>query len=106
MSDYEGQEPIVEPMEEYVDEDLRDGEESLVDAFVRHQRTAYEETKLAFDALIPEGFREHGREAKRAFKRSFKVILSEIVEQIDTTEEPAPARPKTTGKTKVKVEVS
>lgn len=106
MTDTEPTEPVVEPMEE---ETLRSEAEGVLDAFVRHQRKAVEESKLAFDALIPSGFREHGREAKRAFKRSFKVLLTEVASRIDVPEEDAeakPRRPKTTGKAKVKVEVS
>ena len=106
MSDFESAEPVVEPMEE---EPLRSDEEGVLDAFVRYQRKAVEESVLAVDALIPEGFREHGREARRAFKRSFKVLLTEIASHIETADEPAASgarRPKTTGKAKVKVEVS
>jgi hypothetical protein len=106
MSEYEPTEPVVEPMEE---EPLRNEEEGALDAFVRYQRKAAEEGKLAFEALIPEGFRVHGREAKRAFKRSFKVLLTEIASRIEVPEgdeEAKPRRPKTTGKNKVKVEVS
>lgn len=88
------------------DEVLRDEDETVMDAFLRYQRRALDESKLAMDALIPEGFKEHGREAKRAFKKSFKVLLQEIAERIEIPEEDEPARPSTTGKTKVKVEVS
>ncbi len=88
------------------DEFLRDEDESAIEAFLRYQRHAIEESRLAVDALIPEGFKEHGREAKRAFKKSFKVLLQEIAERIEVPEQGEPARPSTTGKTKVKVEVS
>ena len=106
MTEFEPTEPQVEPMEE---ETLRSDEEGVLDAFVRHQRKAVEESKLAFEALIPEGFRQHGHEAKRAFRRSFKVLLTEIASRIEVPEEDEegkPHRPKTTGKSKVKVEVS
>ncbi len=89
------------------EERLREEEESVFDAFLRYQRQAAKETKLAFDALIPEGFKVHRREAKRAFKKSFKVLLEAIAERIDVPEEEEEeAKPRTTGKAKVKVEVS
>jgi len=105
MTDYDDREPVVEPMEE--EEPLLQEDEGILDAFVRYQRKAMDEGCLAIQALIPPEFREHGREAKRAFKRSFKVLLDEIAARIDATEEEeTPQRPSTTGKTKVKVEVS
>jgi hypothetical protein len=106
MTDYDDREPVVEPMEE--EEPLRQENEGILDAFVRYQRKAMDEGCLAVQALIPPEFRAHGREAKRAFKRSFKVLLDEIAARIEEAEaeEETPQRPSTTGKTKVKVEVS
>lgn len=107
MDDHE---PIMEEMEmENADEVLRDDNESVVDAFVRYQRIAAQEAKLALDALIPDDFKVHGKEAKRSFRKAFKVVLAELAARVeaaeaaDTSEED---RPSTTGQTKVKIEVN
>lgn len=97
-------EPLEEPMME--EEMLRDADESVIDAFVRHQKEAAEEAKLAIEALIPEGTRHHGKAAKRAFRKAFKVVLDEISERLEFAEDEDDERPSTTGPTKVKVEVS
>ncbi len=120
MSPRKKQEPPIEPVEEAMEqepigqeaaaeEELRQGDETVFDAFMRHQKHAAEETRLALEALIPDGFRVHSREAKRAFKRSFKVVLADLSARleamdVDDAEEDEP--PSTTGKTKVRVEVS
>ena len=88
------------------EEILRDMDETVVDAFVRYQRKAVEEGRLALDALLPPDFKSHGREAKRAFKKSFKVLLESIAEQINTEEDADEPPVSSTGKAKIKVEVS
>lgn len=94
-----------EPMME--EEMLRDDDETVIDAFVRHQQEAAREAKLAMEALIPEGTRHHGKAAKRAFRKAFKVVLTELSERLEFAEEDEDDdRPSTTGPTKVKVEVS
>ncbi len=105
MTEHEAKTPEVEEMEQEI---LRDEGESMVDAFVRYQKTAAEEAKLALDALIPPDFKVHGREAKRNFKKAFKVVLEEMAARLEFPEEEAEEAPRTstTGKTKVKVEVS
>ena len=100
----EHEDPLVEPMEG--EEALREEGEALIDAFVRHQKIAAEEAKLALEALIPEEFKVHGREAKRSFRKAFKVVLEEMAARIEVPEKETDERPSTTGKTKVKVEVS
>ncbi len=87
------------------EEQLRQEGESVLDAFVRYQRLAAEEGRMALAALIPEGFKVHGREAKRNFKKSFKVLLEGIAERLEVPEEEEPPV-STTGKAKVKVEVN
>ncbi len=83
------------------EETLREEGEKVLDAFLRYQRKAAEETRLAFEALLPEGFRTHSREARRAFKKSFKVLLHELAERLEPEEEEGAS-----GRTKVKVEVN
>ena len=92
-----------EPMME--EEMLLNEGESVIDAFVRHQKEAAQEAKMAFEALIPEGTRVHGKAAKRAFRRAFKVVLEELAERMEFAEDDED-HPSTTGPNKVKIEVS
>ncbi len=106
------QEPIItEAMEEAVESEeemLRDEKESVLEAFMRYQCEAAREARMALEALIPEGTRSHGKAAKRAFRKAFKVVLQDLARRIELPEEEkGPGRPpSTTGKAKVKVEVS
>lgn len=79
--------------------------------FLYHQRRALEETGKALEALLPEGFRTHGRNASQEFSKGFKVLVDAAMEEMKqaTSKEDKEAGgdepPSTTGKTKVKVEV-
>jgi hypothetical protein len=89
---------------------------SPLNEFLTHQRKAAEETFKALDALIPPDFRTHGRAAKEEFLTSFKVLIEGTAEAIEqelnrmrsTRPESGSGGdgPSTTGKSKVKVEVS
>jgi hypothetical protein len=81
-----------------------------LESFIFHQRKALEETGKALEALLPEGFREHGSEAGREFARSFKVLVDAAIDELRKVSEKADDeggndKPSTTGKTKVKVQV-
>jgi hypothetical protein len=76
--------------------------------FLFHQRRAIEETGKALEALLPEGFREHGAEASREFMKGFRVLVDAAIMEIEKAvedDEDEDDKPATTGKTKVKVEV-
>lgn len=81
--------------------------------FLYHQRRALEETGRALEALLPEGFRKHGRQASQEFTKSFRILVDAAMTEIkkgkadEDGEEVAvdDSGPSTTGKTKVKVEV-
>ncbi len=75
--------------------------------FLFHQRRAVEETGKALEALLPEGFREHGSEASREFIKGFRVLVDAAIAEIEKAveEDDDDDKPATTGKTKVKVEV-
>ncbi|MCB9453484.1 MAG: hypothetical protein H6672_18795 [Anaerolineaceae bacterium] len=75
--------------------------------FLFHQRRAMEETGKALEALLPEGFKEHGAEASREFIKGFRVLVDAAITEIEKAveEEDDEDKPSTTGKTKVKVEV-
>lgn len=81
-----------------------------VEEFIHHQRRAVEEMGKAIEALLPEGFREHGSEASKEFAKGFKVLVDAAINELEKVskkvEEEADSKPKsTTGKTKVKVQV-
>ena len=83
-----------------------------LDTFVQHQRKAFEEGTKAIEALLPEGFREHGKKASEEFVAGFKVLVDAAIAEMEkmakTTEKAADDdddRPSSTGKTKVKVQV-
>ncbi|MBI1281099.1 MAG: hypothetical protein GC179_23435 [Anaerolineaceae bacterium] len=87
-----------------------------VESFIYHQRRALEHTSKALEALLPEGFREHGASASKEFIKSFQVLVDAAIGEIekattrvqDVTEDDkgdGNDKPSTTGRTKVKVEV-
>lgn len=93
-----------EPMME--EEMLLNEGETVIDAFVRHQKEAAHEAKLALEALLPEPTRVHGKAAKRAFRKAFKVVLEEVAARLEFPEDDDEARPSSTGPNKVKIEVN
>jgi hypothetical protein len=105
MSDYQNNtNPETEPLEE--------DPKNPFETFIYHQRKALEETGKALEALLPEGFREHGGEAGREFVKGFKALVDAAITEIEkATNQPEGGSedgdepPSTTGKTKVKVQV-
>ena len=81
-----------------------------IDEFLEHQKRAVEEMSKALEALLPEGFREHGAEASREFTKGFKVLVDAAISELEKVskkveEEAEDKRTSTTGRTKVKVQV-
>ncbi len=86
--------------------------------FLEHQVNAAQETVKALQALVPPDFRTHSRAARKEFLLSFKVLLDGAMTTVERelnksrqsgdSETPATSSsgPSTTGKSKVKVEVS
>jgi len=78
--------------------------------FINHQRNAAEEAGKAVASLLPPEFRTHGRAAKEEFLTSFKVLVDGVSAAVDRemkrSQSSSDSGPSTTGKTKVKVEVS
>jgi hypothetical protein len=83
--------------------------------FMYHQRRAAEEAAEALKALIPPDFRTHCRTAREEFLQSFKVLVDGVSSTVDTelnrmrskrADGSESERPSTTGKTKVRVDVS
>jgi hypothetical protein len=89
-------------------------------AFLHHQKRALEESAKAIDALLPEGFKEHSKEAGREFTKGFKVLVDAAIEGLEkageemdknfkrstsTASDEGDDRPASTGRGKVKVQV-
>ncbi len=52
------------------------------ETFLFHQRRALEETGKALEALLPEGFREHGANATREFTKGLRVLMEAAVDEV------------------------
>ncbi len=86
---------------------------SLLDEFIAHQRKAAEEACEAVNALIPPDFRTHSKAARDEFIASLRVVadaaattMQRELNKMRMSSEGGPSGPSTTGKSKVKVEVS
>lgn len=94
-------------------EDMETSEKTPMEQFFYHQRRALEETRKAVESLIPPGFKEHSAEAGREFAKGFRVLIDAFIDEMkkvseqeeDTEADETNNRPKTTGKSKVKVQV-
>ncbi len=98
-----------------------DDSKNPLDAFLRHQRKALEETGKAIDALVPPGFKEHGEEARREFVKGVKVLVDAAISEMEKasreveknfnrqrptdSDDGSTNRPPSTGANKVKVQV-
>jgi hypothetical protein len=103
--------PVEPPVPEAVSDE---SPKTPLESFIYHQRRALEETGKALEALLPEGFKEHGSTAGREFIKSFQVLVDAAINEIEKAtaaaetvepDEDGEDRPSTTGKTKVKVQV-
>ncbi|SRR5258707_673831 len=88
-------------------------EETPVRGFINHQRKAYEEAAHALGAFLPPDFKAHGRAARDEFLKSFKVLIEGAAKVVDqeinraqSSKNSGGSGPTTTGKSKVKVDVS
>lgn len=86
--------------------------------FLRHQQRAVEETGKALEALLPDGFKTHSKEAGREFISGMKVLFDAALDGVEKAskdfdknftrqraEGDSDERPSSTGATKVKVQV-
>ncbi len=87
---------------------------ATLESFAEHQRKAAKEACEAVVSLLPPDFRTHSRTAGDEFAKSLQVLVDGAVAMVDhelkrmrTSAESGPGGgPSTTGKSKVKVEVS
>lgn len=82
--------------------------ESALSGFMFHQRKAFEAARKALDALIPPDFKTYSEEARKEFFEAFRVLFERMkaAQERAAAADTPPEQPSTTGKTKVKVEVS
>lgn len=96
-------------------ENTTSADSSPLHEFMQHQRKAAEETMKAFEALVPPEFRSHSRVARDEFVAGMKVLFEGALSAVDremnkmhqnTSTGSNTSGPSTTGKTKVKVDLS
>ncbi len=106
-------------VDEVVEEILDETSQNPLERFFYHQRRALEETGKALEALLPDGFKQHGGEATKEFAKGFRVLVDAAIDELKKVSEreetpTAPHaeshdddddKPSTTGKGKVKVKV-
>ncbi len=90
--------------------------QSSLNRFFHHQRKAADEAIKALCSLVPPDFRTHSRAAGKEYVESYKVLLNGLVQALDREwnrmrggvrpESADSSGPSTTGKAKVKIEVS
>lgn len=77
-----------------------------LDAFVRHQARALEETGKAFASLLPKDFRTHANAALEETRASWEALFDGVLDTVECTVGRLRGKPKEGGeKEKVKVEV-
>lgn len=91
--------------------------QSALEQFFFHQKRALEETGKALEALLPDGFKEHGSKAGQEFAKGFKILIDSAIDDLkaaserdeesdseasDSGKEPPSS---STGRTKVRIEL-
>lgn len=118
------QEEIVNDLENMVDAMTDDdAEKNPMEQFLFHQRRALEETGKALEALLPDGFKEHSRNASEEFAKGFRILVDTAIDEMKKVSEKEEEEEEeleddqidndddddddesSTGKTKVKVKV-
>ena len=86
------------------------GQDKPFGDFVEHQKRAFSEASKAFDALIPPDFKQHSKKAVSESLEGFRVlmnaVLDEVKSELDKDASGGDDSAASTGKSKVKVEVS
>ncbi|HLY27284.1 MAG TPA: hypothetical protein VKQ72_13140 [Aggregatilineales bacterium] len=87
--------------------------ESPLAGFIDHQRKAYQEAAQALSAFLPPDVKTHGRAARDEYVKSFKVLIEGMAKVVNqemnrakSSSSTGDTGPTTTGKSKVKVDVS
>ncbi|MBE0689738.1 MAG: hypothetical protein IH587_06400 [Anaerolineae bacterium] len=80
---------VSKPVEEAVEavESAEEKVDTAFDLFVDHQRKAFTEVSKAFNALLPEGVKEHGEKAVEevieGYRSLFNSALDDLVETLE-----------------------
>jgi len=78
-------EPVVEPVEAV--KELEDKVDTAFDQFVDHQRKAFTEVSKAFNAMLPDGVKEHGEKAVEEVIEGYRNLFNSALDDlIDTLE--------------------
>ncbi len=80
---------IANPIEEVTEgvEVVEEKVETAFDMFVDHQRKAFTEVSRAFNALLPDGVKEHGEKAVEevieGYRNLFNSALDDLIETLE-----------------------
>ena len=91
--------------EEVVDEAEAGDEESAFKSFVHHQRRAMEELGRAIEALFPDDFKEHTKNAGKSFVDSFRTLFDAAKDDVKKRRRADDGEPEAQAATKIKVEI-
>jgi hypothetical protein len=92
--------------EDVADEANEDGDgESAFKSFVHHQRRAMEELGRAIEALFPDDFKEHTKNAGKSFVDSFRSLVDAAKDDMKKRRRTEDGEPEAQAATKIKVEI-
>lgn len=80
-------------------------EETAFKSFVHHQRRAMEELGRAIEGLFPEDFKEHTKNAGKAFADSFRTLFDAAKEDVKKRRSGDGEESEPQAATKIKVEI-
>lgn len=80
-------------------------EESAFKSFVHHQRRAMEELGRALEALFPDDFKEHTKNAGKSFVDSFRSLVDAAKDDMKKRRSTEDGEPEAQTATKIKVEI-
>lgn len=58
-------------------------ENPTVKQFIEHQKRGFNEAGQAIESLLPEGFKEHGKNAVDAFFESYRALYNGVLENLN-----------------------
>lgn len=91
---------VDKPVEESVEavKAAEDKVDTAFDLFVDHQRKAFTEVSKAFNAMLPEGVKEHGEKAVEEVIEGYRNLFNSALDDLIETLEKARLEKKTAAK--------